>query len=126
MPDRIILRDIRFHGHHGVTKSEREVGQWYSVDVELVRDLSMAGQSDDLEHTVDYADVSLRVVEIGTSDRFCLIEALAETIGKMALDRYPVERVKVRVVKTPPADVVRLLAPRGSLAYSAVEIERSR
>ena len=126
MSDRILLRDIRFYGHHGVTEEERALGQWYSVDVDLGMDLSVAGRSDDLAQTVDYADVSRHVIEVGTTRRFALIEALAETIGAMALDRYPIERVRVRVTKTPPADVVSRLAPAGELGFSAAEIERTR
>ena len=56
-PDKIILRGIRFHGYHGVAESERQLGQKYEVDVELVCDLSAAGRTDDLVHTVDYAQV---------------------------------------------------------------------
>ena len=126
MADRILLRDIRFHGHHGVSADEREIGQWYSVDVDLEMDLSAAGGSDDLVHTVDYADASRQVVELGTTRRFCLIEALAETIATTALERYEIDRVRVRVVKTAPAHVLSDLAPHGSLGYSAVEIERTR
>ncbi len=126
MADRIVLRDIRFHGHHGVSPEEREVGQSYSVDLDLEMDLSAAGRSDDLVHTVDYADASRQVIELGTTRRFCLIEALAETIASTALERYPIHRVRVHVVKTAPAHVLSELAPHGSLGYSAVEIERTR
>ena len=55
--DRIILKGIRFHGYHGISESERQVGQKYEVDVELICSLSAAGSTDDLKHTVDYGKV---------------------------------------------------------------------
>ncbi|PYT07833.1 MAG: hypothetical protein DMF49_06955 [Acidobacteria bacterium] len=35
MPDKILLEGIRFHGFHGLTRMEREMGVRYSVDVEM-------------------------------------------------------------------------------------------
>ena len=33
--DRLHLEDVRFYGHHGVSKAEQTVGVWFSVDAEL-------------------------------------------------------------------------------------------
>ena len=33
--DRLLLEDVRFYGHHGVTPAEQALGVWFSVDVEL-------------------------------------------------------------------------------------------
>ena len=35
--DKIFLEDVRFYGHHGVTKAQQTVGAWFSVDAELLR-----------------------------------------------------------------------------------------
>jgi dihydroneopterin aldolase len=124
--DRVSLHDIRFHGHHGCSPEEQELGQWYSVDVVLRMDLAPAGRSDDLTQAADYSDICRRVVEIGTSQRFALIEALAEAISNTVLHCFPAEGVVVRVRKRPPPDVVAELAPCGALDHVEVEIERSR
>jgi FolB domain-containing protein len=47
------------------------------VDVELTLDLTPAALSDDLDAAVDYGQVVQRVVSMGTSERFHLIERLA-------------------------------------------------
>jgi dihydroneopterin aldolase len=50
--DKIVLKDIRLYGYHGVFPSEREKGQNFYIDVELFLDLGEAGKTDDLEKTV--------------------------------------------------------------------------
>jgi len=124
--DRIRLRGIRFHGRHGVFDVEREVGQWYRVDVDLLVDLRVAGRTDDLGESVDYGDVCRRIVVLGSERSYRLGEALAEAIADMVLGSFAVSGVRVLVEKTPPPALVDMLAPWGSVESSAVEIVRSR
>ena len=117
--DKIILKGIRFHGYHGVAKAERQLGQKYEVDAELMYDLSAAGKTDDLAHTIDYAQVVLLIIEIGTQRSFQLIEALAETIAGAILDQFPTEAVRIIAKKlSPPIEQI--------LTHAAVEIHRKR
>ena len=124
--DRILLRGIRFFGNHGATREEQDVGQWYSVDLDLFLDLGRAGRTDDLLSTVDYGEVCRTVMELGSSERFRLIEALAEEISKRVLNKFAVESVLIRVTKSTPAGLSASLSGLGTLAYSAVEVHRSR
>ena len=79
MADKLLLEDVRFYGHHGVSKAEQTVGVWFSVDAELAVDLTAAAVSDDLGSTVDYGAVARRIVEVGTKERVNLIERLELT-----------------------------------------------
>ena len=117
--DKIILKGIRFHGYHGVAEAERQLGQKYEIDLELMTDLSDAGKTDDLTHTIDYAQVVQLVVEIGTQQSFQLFEALAETIAAVILARFQIEEVRVAVKKLSPP-----IEP--TLTYAGVEIYRKR
>ena len=103
MGDRLLLEDVRFYGHHGVSKAEQAVGVWFSVDAELAVDLTPAAVSDDLASAVDYGVVARRIVEIGTQGRVNLIERLAGQIAQALLREFPAQQVRVRVRKlTPP------------------------
>lgn len=118
--DKIILEGMVFYGYHGVNQAERELGQRFVVDLELSRDLSEAGITDDLEKTVNYASVYKVAREIVEGPPANLIETVAERLAAAVLDRFPVEAVRVRVRK-PWAPV------KGSVLSSAtVEISRSR
>ena len=79
--DRIFLHGMRFMACHGVLPHEREVPQPFEVDVEMGLDLRAAGESDDLDDTVNYAKVYDVVSTVLTVTRKYLIEALAEEIA---------------------------------------------
>ena len=117
--DKIIVKGIQFHGYHGVAEAERQLGQKYEIDLELMTDLSAAGQTDDLTHTIDYAQVVQRVIEIGTQGSFQLFEALAERMADAILAQFWVEEVRITVKKLSPP-----IEPR--LTYAGVEIHRKR
>ena len=121
MSDRIRLNEMVFYGHHGVLSEERKLGQQYVVDVEIRADLRTAGESDDLAHTVNYADVYRTVEEVLTGPPHQLIEALAEQVASRILERFPRAEtvgVSVRKLRPPISGAV--------LDSSEVEIERHR
>ena len=104
--DRIFLRGMRFMACHGVLPHEQEVPQPFEVDVEMGLDLRAAGESDDLDDTVNYAKVYDVVSTVLTVTRKYLIEALAEEIADDLLRDFDVLRwVRVTVHKpTAPID----------------------
>lgn len=118
--DKIIMNHMGFYGFHGVLEEEKALGQKFYVDVELSLDLSQAGKTDSVLHTVSYADVYDDVKYFVESARYNLIEALGENICNMILAKYPeVQEAMVRI-KKPEAPV------RGIFDYFAVEIRRGR
>ncbi len=100
MPKDILrLNNMLFHGYHGVWDEEREVGQRFQVDVEIRKDLAVAGKSDLLRDTVDLYKLYQSVEEVVTRRQFKLVEALAENIAGTLLERFPIEEILVRVRK---------------------------
>jgi dihydroneopterin aldolase len=119
MTDKLLLDDVRFYGQHGMTREERAVGAWFSVDVELALDLATASVTDEVAATVDYGLVARRIVDIGTGQRVNLIERLAGLIVEALLREFPAREVRVRVKKlTPPLS--------GLVGTPAVELRRAR
>jgi len=101
--DKIMVAGIKFHGYHGFTPLERQVGVRCSIDVEMMTDLEPAGCSDSLEDTIDYRKVHDLVLNVGTRGRsFHLIEALALHIADALLKEFRVQEVTVRVRKETP------------------------
>jgi 7,8-dihydroneopterin aldolase/epimerase/oxygenase len=93
------------HAHHGVRDHEKERGQRFLLDLELVPLASDGCESDRLEDTVNYSEAATIAVEIATTQRFDLIERLAAVIADALLARLPLERATVRVHK--PAAPIR-------------------
>lgn len=117
--DRIRLINMRFYGYHGVDDSERRLGGKFAMDIELVRDLSAAGRTDDLTQTVDYKAVYDLVSRIQAGKNYLLLEALAHDVAEGILAAFEVEEVTVRTRKQS--------VPLGGLVdYTEVEITRGR
>ena len=53
--DFIVVRNLRLWAHVGVLESERQLGQWFELDLELGADLSAAAAGDDLGASLDYS-----------------------------------------------------------------------
>jgi len=102
MVSQIIIERLEFRGRCGVTPEERARPQPLAVDLELDCRFESAGRSDDLRHTVDYAIVAERVVELGTSQESRLLEALAERLVATLFDEFRIDRVKLWLRKLHP------------------------
>jgi 7,8-dihydroneopterin aldolase/epimerase/oxygenase len=95
----IRLKNIQVYAYHGVHAYEREHGARFEIDVELEASLDQAVKSDELVDTLDYVSVQKEVSETCTTNRFHLIETLADTIATALLAKYPARGVIVRVRK---------------------------
>jgi 7,8-dihydroneopterin aldolase/epimerase/oxygenase len=109
-PDRIELRALRVVGTHGVLAEERERAQPFEVDLDLYADLAAAGQSDNLEDTIDYGLLCQAVADTVAGEHADLLEHLAQRVADAALgaagSRALGVTVTVRKVRPPvPVDL---------------------
>ena len=88
MPDKLLLKNMVFHGYHGVGLPEKEFGQTFIVDLSLELDLELAGRSDDLKDTIDYSVIFSLVRDIVTGESRDLLESVADTIASNLLNVY--------------------------------------
>ena len=75
--DSIRLKDISLYAHHGLKPEERELGQRFSLDVELEADLSAAARQDDISRSIDYSAVYRVVATAFTGSAYQLLEGAA-------------------------------------------------
>ena len=104
MTDRITLTGLRVRGHHGVYDFERAEGQDFVVDVALSVDVREAAASDDLDDTVDYGALALRLAEVVAGEPVGLLETLAERLAAVCLADPRVAGAEV-VVHKPGAPI---------------------
>lgn len=93
---------MSFYGYHGVFEAEAQLGQRFFVDLELSINLHQAGRTDDLNDTVNYADIFTCVQKIVEGERFQLVEALTARIADQLLEQFPFFETKVTVTKPNP------------------------
>ncbi|MBW5449004.1 dihydroneopterin aldolase [Cohnella sp. CFH 77786] len=105
--DRMVLKRMVFFGYHGVYPEENKLGQKFYVDLDLRLDLSKAARSDEVEDTVNYAEIHALVKKIVEGTPVKLIEALAEKIASAILGTYTIiSEAAVAVTKpNPPFDI---------------------
>lgn len=118
--DKIALSGMKFYGYHGCLAEEREQGQDFYVDVNLALSLKRAGKSDELKNTVNYAAVFEIVKSVVEGQHFHLIEAIAERIAALVLERYPEVRSIEVTVHKPAAPIP------GDFQDAAVTIRRQQ
>lgn len=99
--DRIVIKDLKIYGYHGVMAEEKEKGQEFVITAYLGLDLREAGIKDELSRTVNYAQVCQDINNAVTENRFELIEALGESIADVILLKYDMIK-EVRVIISKP------------------------
>lgn len=98
--DKIYIKDLEIYGFHGVNQQEKDMGQRFLVSLELFLSLQDAGESDDLDKTVSYAQVCIDIEEEFKKEKYDLIEKAAEKLAEFVLISYKlVDRVKVKIKK---------------------------
>ena len=100
--DKIFLTGMQFYAYHGVFEAENQIGQIFIVDVELDVDLKKAGETDDLNHTVNYGLV-YEDIKAEMSIQSKLLEHVAERIAKILFSHYnQIMALKVKMTKMNP------------------------
>ncbi len=97
--DCIHLTGIRAYGYTGYLSEEQVLGQWFEVDLTLWLDLSVSGQTDAIEDTVDYRSIINTVQQLVKTSKFALVERLATAIADSILQTKGIARVNVRLTK---------------------------
>ena len=102
--DRITLTGLRASAFHGVLEHERANGQLFLIDVVVHLSLREAGASDELGETIDYGELSSRIVSAVESDPVDLIETVAERVAALVLE-YPLAQLAEVTVHKPSAPI---------------------
>lgn len=102
-PTTISIEGLEVFAHHGVSREEKELGQFFIFDISLKVGECPARESDEITETVDYALVADNVVRAATTNTYSLLERLASVVAREILDVFPVvDSVRVRVAKKAP------------------------
>ena len=115
----IRLEGMKFYAYHGVLPQENLVGANYYIDLKLKTDFSHAAETDELEGTVNYADIHTAVKEEMriTSQ---LLEHVCQRIASRIFHDFPtIETIDISLFKENP--------PMGACAQRVgVEVQYTR
>jgi len=97
--DTIIISDLEVSYQVGVTKEERSKPQRLLLTLELSADFDSAVDRDELDKTIDYNEVSQRLLRFGKGREWRLIETVAADVAAMVLKEFRPKTVSVEVKK---------------------------
>jgi dihydroneopterin aldolase len=86
--DQIRVTGIKAFGYHGVLPHEASEGQEFIVDLLITLDLRAVSLSDDLNETINYADLAQIAHDNIVGERVQLIERLAGRIAEEISSAY--------------------------------------
>ena len=97
--DCIRIKNLKVKARHGVYEFERKKDGTFELDIELYLSLEKSGQSDKLEHTIDYDNIVSIATKAFTGKDYNLVEAAAESVCEKLLYAFKVAKVILRVRK---------------------------
>lgn len=102
MSSKIYLRNVRFHAFHGVLPQEGIVGNDYLVNLVLDYDFSSSLKTDDLQGTLNYAEVYQKVrEEMAVPSK--LLEHVAGRIAHRLFSDFPeIQKLQLSITKVNP------------------------
>ena len=114
MSDRILVRGLRLWAHVGVLEHERQLGQWFELDLELGCDLSAAAAGDNLSATLDYSRAITALQHQARTIRCLTLEHWSERILLLLEELYgpvPME-LELRKCQAPVPGFTGIVAVR--------------
>ena len=115
----IRMEGMKFYAFHGVLPQENLVGANYYIDLKLKTDFTRAAETDELEGTINYADIHAAVKE-EMAIPSQLLEHVCQRIARRLFHDFPtIEAIDLRLSKENP--------PMGAFAKSiGVEVHYVR
>lgn len=118
--DKIKLNQLQFYGYHGLLPEENKLGQRFFVDAELSVSLKKAGETDDMNDSIDYGKAFEVIQAVVEGEAKNLIETVASEVAAVLLKTFSkLEACRIQLIKPDPP-------VHGQYQSVAVEIYRER
>ena len=115
--DKVFIEGLEIDALIGIYDWERRIRQTLRFDLEMGFDNRKPAASDDIADTLNYKEISRRLVEFVSQSDYGLVETLAERCAEIVLAEFGVSWLRLKLSK--PGAV------RGAVAVGVI-IERSR
>ena len=103
---KIFVKNLKLYGYHGVRELEKNDGQYFLFNIEvLIEDSDYSGR-DKLENTLSYSDVIREVKRINKTEKYDLLETFSQVLANRIIELSGlVRKVNIRIEKpSPPID----------------------
>lgn len=102
MTSKILIENLKIFAFHGVLPEEKILGTYYIINLEIEADLEKASESDDLQDTINYAEINdILHQEMAIPSQ--LLEHVNGRIIKKIKNNFPqISFIKIKLTKTNP------------------------
>jgi dihydroneopterin aldolase len=97
--DTIFVRELRLEAWIGLYRHEKIAPQTIELDLEISLPGDAVFRSGRVQDTIDYAVAVERIRALLASEKFGLVETLADRIARLVIDELGAPRVKVSIAK---------------------------
>ena len=99
MSDKVFIEGLEIDALIGIYDWERRIRQTLVFDIEMAFDNRIPAASDDIALTLNYKEVSKRLIEYVGASGFGLVETLAERCAAIILTEFNVSHVRLKLSK---------------------------
>ncbi len=99
MTDHVFIEGLEIDTLIGIYDWERRIRQTLVFDIEMAFDNRVPAATDDISKTLNYKDVSKRLIEFVGQSEFGLVETLAERCAAIILEDFGVAKVRLKLSK---------------------------
>lgn len=97
----IRIDNLEIFANHGVLSEENVLGQKFIISTVLDLDIAEAAREDNIEKSVNYADVCQTIERYNKENRYNLIESVADALAIELLKEFPLLKAAQIEVKKP-------------------------
>ncbi|MDO5616875.1 MAG: dihydroneopterin aldolase [Cruoricaptor ignavus] len=117
MTSKIIIENLKIYAFHGVLPEENVTGTYYLINVEMHANLWKASETDNLNDTINYAEVNDIIHQEMKIPSQLLEHVVGRIINKINENFSKIEYIKVKLTKTSPP-------MKGEMDGVSVEMEK--
>jgi dihydroneopterin aldolase len=117
MQGTIGISDLKVNCIIGIYPHERKVNQDLFLDITIKYDFQNARKTENVNDTIDYANLAEMVTNLGIKKQYQLIETFAEDAADLVLNNFSVNEISIKIKK--PGAIK-------NAAYPFVEITRKK
>lgn len=97
--DKVFIQGLSIQTTIGFFAWEKEIKQTLVIDLTMGWNTHLAAENDELDKTLDYADISEKIALFANENPVDLLETLAERMAKYLMDTYHIPWLKLSIGK---------------------------
>jgi len=96
----IFIEDLSLMVNIGISEKEKKNKQKLLISIQLWTDLGIAANSDKIEDTINYEEVTNKIIELTNNKTWNLIETFAKDIDEIIKENFAkISKIEIKIKK---------------------------